>query len=261
MDRAGYSTLARREGVPDPVRWPEMAGTSVDGPRPPTGAFCRWTASGRPVTTTAPDGVAIRPAERADLLPVLRIEQASFPQPWPYQAFEGFLGEPGFLVAVGRGTGDDAEWTGTDDVGDTVGDGESDARSPGDRGAGSGVGGVADAGGLALGDAGDEVRGYVVADVVSEFGRTVGHVKDIAVHPGWRGRGIGTRLLDRALSVLAAGGARRAKLEVRAGNREAQKLYRSFGFSPDHVVSGYYDDGEDALLFVADLTERRVGGD
>ncbi|MCL7418872.1 MAG: ribosomal protein S18-alanine N-acetyltransferase, partial [Halalkalicoccus sp.] len=33
------------------------------------------------------------------LLSVYRIEKASFPQPWPFSAFEGFLGEPGFLVA------------------------------------------------------------------------------------------------------------------------------------------------------------------
>lgn len=41
----------------------------------------------------------VRPAERADLLAVYRIEKASFPQPWPFTAFEGYLGEPGFLVA------------------------------------------------------------------------------------------------------------------------------------------------------------------
>jgi ribosomal-protein-alanine N-acetyltransferase len=42
----------------------------------------------------------IRPAERADLLAVYRIEKASFPQPWPYDVFDRFLGESGFLVAV-----------------------------------------------------------------------------------------------------------------------------------------------------------------
>jgi ribosomal-protein-alanine N-acetyltransferase len=42
----------------------------------------------------------VRPASRADLLEVFRIEQAAFPQPWPYGAFEGFLGEEGFLVAA-----------------------------------------------------------------------------------------------------------------------------------------------------------------
>ncbi|MCU4743934.1 ribosomal protein S18-alanine N-acetyltransferase [Halobacteria archaeon AArc-m2/3/4] len=55
------------------------------------------------MTTSAPatdDGVSIRTAERADLLGVVRIENASFTQPWPYDAFDTFLGEPGFLVAI-----------------------------------------------------------------------------------------------------------------------------------------------------------------
>lgn len=48
------------------------------------------------------DDRSIRQAERADLLAVVRIERISFPQPWPYDAFETFLGEPGFLVATDR---------------------------------------------------------------------------------------------------------------------------------------------------------------
>ena len=54
------------------------------------------------MTTVAPDGDAprVRQAERADLLAVHRIEQAAFPQPWPFDAFERYLGEPGFLVAT-----------------------------------------------------------------------------------------------------------------------------------------------------------------
>jgi len=56
------------------------------------------------VTTTAPggdgDGPRIRQAERADLLAVHRIERSAFPQPWPFGAFEKYLGEPGFLVAA-----------------------------------------------------------------------------------------------------------------------------------------------------------------
>jgi ribosomal-protein-alanine N-acetyltransferase len=45
----------------------------------------------------------VRQAERADLLAVHRIEQAAFPQPWPFDAFEQYLNEPGFLVADAGG--------------------------------------------------------------------------------------------------------------------------------------------------------------
>ena len=45
--------------------------------------------------------VTVRPAGRADLLDVLRIERDSFAEPWPYAAFESLLDAPAFLVAVG----------------------------------------------------------------------------------------------------------------------------------------------------------------
>lgn len=51
------------------------------------------------VTVPSTEAVEIRQAVRADLLAVFRIEQASFPQPWPFSAFERFLGRPGFMVA------------------------------------------------------------------------------------------------------------------------------------------------------------------
>ena len=65
------------------------------------------------VTTVAPDGPetpdtpSVRRAVRADLIEIHRIEQASFPQPWPFSALESYLGEPGFLVAeTGNDDGD-----------------------------------------------------------------------------------------------------------------------------------------------------------
>jgi ribosomal-protein-alanine N-acetyltransferase len=58
------------------------------------------------VTATAPrTDVGVRQASRGDLLAVFRIEKRSFPQAWPYAAFERFLDEPGFLVAESDGAG------------------------------------------------------------------------------------------------------------------------------------------------------------
>jgi ribosomal-protein-alanine N-acetyltransferase len=134
-------------------------------------------------------------------LAVYRIEKTSFPQPWPFAAFEGFLGEPGFLVATVNG----------------------------------------------------RVVGYVVADTVPNAGRTLGHVKDIAVHPDYRGRGIGAQLLGSALTVMREKRASRVKLEVRESNDSAIRLYRRFGFQFRRTLPRYYDDGEDAYVLVSEL--------
>lgn len=163
------------------------------------------------VTTTAADateGPVIREADRADLLAVFQIEQTAFPQPWPYTAFEQFVGEPGFLVAEHRGDGT----TGHDHV-DTAG-----------------------------------IVGYVVADMVPNHGQPLGHVKDLAVHPDFRQQGVGRRLLARALAVLETAGVGSVKLEVRESNEPAIALYRKMGFSHRRTVPRYYDNGEDALV-------------
>ncbi|WP_246986250.1 ribosomal protein S18-alanine N-acetyltransferase [Halorientalis marina] len=57
-----------------------------------------------PASSTDRERPTVRQAGDADLLAVYRIEKAAFPQPWPFSAFERFVGRPGFLVAeVGAG--------------------------------------------------------------------------------------------------------------------------------------------------------------
>jgi ribosomal-protein-alanine N-acetyltransferase len=167
--------------------------------------------TGPPDTGEAADGggsapeVTVRQAERADLLDVFRVEKTCFSEPWPYSAFESYLGEPGFLVATGDG----------------------------------------------------DVLGYVVSDVMPNHGRDIGHVKDLAVRPEARGRGVGSSLLRRALVALSLDGASLVKLEVRAGNDPALSLYRGVGFDPARRIPRYYADGEDAFLMILDLEEWR----
>lgn len=95
-----------------------------------------------------------------------------------------------------------------------------------------------------------EVVGYVVADDVPNHGKRLGHIKDLAVGPEFRGRGIGATLLERALDVLRERRAGSVKLEVRASNERALSLYRGFGFVHRTTSPGYYADGEDALVLV-----------
>ncbi len=75
------------------------------------------------------------------------------------------------------------------------------------------------------------------------------HIATIATHPAFRRRGIGRRLLVKALEDAADRGAKRAYLEVRRTNLAAQKLYEQFGFAVTGIRPRYYlDTQEDALL-------------
>ena len=56
------------------------------------------------------------------------------------------------------------------------------------------------------------------------------NVMNVAVAPDLRRRGLGRWLLGFAMARAARAGARRALLELRAGNRQALALYESLGF-------------------------------
>lgn len=75
------------------------------------------------------------------------------------------------------------------------------------------------------------------------------HIATLATHPDFRRRGIAEKLLINALEKAYIEGARTALLEVRAGNENAQALYRKFGFEEVNRRERYYkDNNEDAVL-------------
>jgi ribosomal-protein-alanine N-acetyltransferase len=77
------------------------------------------------------------------------------------------------------------------------------------------------------------------------------HVMNVAVAPGERRRGLAHRLLGVVLRRAARAGARRAFLELRAGNRGALALYESLGFRRLSLRRAYYREPvEDALVLV-----------
>ncbi len=84
------------------------------------------------------------------------------------------------------------------------------------------------------------------------------HLSTIAVHPDWRGRGLGEYLLLTAIDYAARRGARRVTLEVRITNRVAQNLYIKSGFVRTDVRPAYYSDGEDAWLMSLKLDRPRL---
>ncbi|MBM4432073.1 MAG: ribosomal-protein-alanine N-acetyltransferase [Chloroflexi bacterium] len=79
------------------------------------------------------------------------------------------------------------------------------------------------------------------------------HICTLAVHPNWRGRGLGELLLVNLLDLASKVGATTATLEVRASNFVAQCLYAKYGFVQAGLRKGYYSDNhEDALIMTTD---------
>ena len=79
------------------------------------------------------------------------------------------------------------------------------------------------------------------------------HVTTFAVHPRYRRRGIGERLLLAILDRSLERRAREATLEVRLSNLPARRLYEKYGFRPVGIRPRYYsDDGEDALIMTTE---------
>jgi ribosomal-protein-alanine N-acetyltransferase len=81
------------------------------------------------------------------------------------------------------------------------------------------------------------------------------HISTVAVHPDWRGNGLGELLLLTAIEQALELGSSVVSLEVRASNRVAQNLYRKYGFRFTSVHRGYYRDGEDAWLMEVQIKQ------
>lgn len=80
------------------------------------------------------------------------------------------------------------------------------------------------------------------------------HIATIAVHPEFRGLGIGRQMMAAILDDSRRRGMDTATLEVRASNHIAQAMYKNFGFEVVGVREKYYKDNqEDALIMTAHL--------
>ncbi|MGH2350425.1 MAG: GNAT family N-acetyltransferase, partial [Chloroflexota bacterium] len=75
---------------------------------------------------------------------------------------------------------------------------------------------------------GGEVVGYVTCEVLPNLG--LGRIPDLAVDARWRGRGLGRRLLEHALTSFRELRLPLAKIETLAHNEVGRHLYPSLGF-------------------------------
>lgn len=80
-------------------------------------------------------------------------------------------------------------------------------------------------------EAGGQIVGTVWVRDMPDYGHIADGVPSFAISllPGWRGRGIGTALMQRMLSHLEGAGYEKASLSVQKQN-PATRLYRRLGF-------------------------------
>ncbi|MFQ5793652.1 MAG: GNAT family N-acetyltransferase [Candidatus Bipolaricaulia bacterium] len=163
----------------------------------------------------------IRRARPGDLDKIYQIERRSFPTPWPKILLRRYLREEGFLAY------------------------EID----------------------------EQVVGYVISDMKHpswvtrleqmtlkilkhpswDAAMRVGHIKNLAVDPSFRKRGIGKALLEETLNYLKDLKADSVELEVRTDNRTAFRLYIKYGFAIKRKIHRYYQNGDDAFLMIREL--------
>ncbi|HEY75172.1 MAG TPA: ribosomal protein S18-alanine N-acetyltransferase [Thermoflexia bacterium] len=168
----------------------------------------------------------VRPMEERDIPAVMAIERVSFPAPWPESAYHYELrygtGSRFFVLQPA---------------------GEDRANERGRR-----LRSVMRRRGIS------PVLGYAGL----RFRSDRAHLSTLAIHPDWRGRGLGSFLLLTVLEEAVQEGAQQITLEVRPSNRVAQRLYAKIGFTHTGVRPGYYRDGEDAWLMALTLDEETV---
>ena len=89
---------------------------------------------------------------------------------------------------------------------------------------------------------GSVAAGYVLAAVRG----TRLDIDSVAVDPRFRGKGIATALLKRAIATARRRGFTAVSLSVRRDNEAAIHLYRKLGFAPVRRIENYYEDGAPA---------------
>ncbi len=98
----------------------------------------------------------------------------------------------------------------------------------------------------------EKIIGYIIFWLVKDEAQ----ISNFAVHPDFRGRGLGEDVLSRALELIRKRGGREVILEVRPSNTAACFLYAKFGFRIAGVRKNYYHlPSEDALVMVKDFDQ------
>jgi ribosomal-protein-alanine acetyltransferase len=97
---------------------------------------------------------------------------------------------------------------------------------------------------------GGVMAGFVIGLVEPDH---TGHVTTVGVSPEHRRRSLAKRLMAQVEDGFRKRNVRLVRLEVRALNTPAQKLYENLGYSITQRLPKYYSNGGDGLLMLKSL--------
>jgi ribosomal-protein-alanine N-acetyltransferase len=94
------------------------------------------------------------------------------------------------------------------------------------------------------------MAGFVIGLVEPDH---TGHITTIGIAPEHRRRGIASSLMQKVENGFRRRNVRLVRLEVRAANVPAQKLYLNLGYTVTQSLPRYYSNGGDGLLMVKSI--------
>ncbi|MCL7414516.1 MAG: GNAT family N-acetyltransferase [ANME-2 cluster archaeon] len=97
------------------------------------------------------------------------------------------------------------------------------------------------------------VVGYVCLIMRKQTSR----IYSLIVGKAYRGKGIGTKLLEAAERYAISQGAEAVRLEVRC-NSKALRLYQKLGYTVVEKKLNYYGDGGDAFSMNKEIVQHRI---
>lgn len=99
-----------------------------------------------------------------------------------------------------------------------------------------------------------ELDNNIIGYIGSWFLSDIIHITTLAVHPDYRRKGIGEKLMNYILDIGEKEEYKTCVLEVRVSNEKAINLYKKLGFKVDKIKKEYYPDNkEDAYYMVKEI--------
>jgi ribosomal-protein-alanine N-acetyltransferase len=98
-------------------------------------------------------------------------------------------------------------------------------------------------------------RMRIVGYAALRFQRDTAQLLNLAVHPGWRRRGIGREFIDFLLDVARLRESRSIELKIRETNLDGQIFLRALGFHASGVLRGHFEDTQEDAYLMNHTTE------